>query len=763
VETRTLTALEFDAIREALVRLALTPMGKEAARSLEPHLSADPVRASQKRTTLMRALLAGKSLPLGDLSDPRPVLKRASLEGVLDGQELLLVQALLRALRLTTKLLSGSLPELDEEHLPILPEVEEKLLATLDADGRLRDTASRTLRSIRKKITDQAARVRKVVEQVGAQPQVRPTLQSPVPTTRDGRLVLAVRADKRRTIPGFVHGRSASGETVFVEPTEAVEEGNRLREYEEEERIEEHRLFRELSALVSHHCPQLESGVAGLGRLDLLGAKALLADRMAGVEPRLNTEGVLELRSARHPLLKRRAVPIDLSVDRSRRTLLLTGPNTGGKTVALKTAGLLVLMAHAGLHVPALDGTTIPLVDAVYCDVGDEQSIEQNLSTFSSHMTNIVRLMDSLRRNPRQSALVLLDELGAGTDPMEGAALASAITVWLHRLNPPGLRVIITTHFSALKHLALETPEMENASVEFDVETLRPTYRILMGWPGTSRALLIAERLGLDRQVVQDAADMVDVRHRQTEETLAKLEEARTELDRRRESAEAAARSAEQQAARFQEKLSRWDAERERLRERYARQARRILQEARRDLSQRPQDVRRVEERLRKAFRPPATPPTKPLPVDELSPGRAVRIISMDQDGVLLMPPDKKGEATVLVGALRVKVRATDIGAAREPEQAHVAAAVTMPDVDDPGHRLVLVGTRADAALRALDEYLDQATLAGRDRAVIVHGIGPGELARVIRARLDESPLVSAWRPGGEGEGGAGVTVVQLA
>jgi DNA mismatch repair protein MutS2 len=763
VEAHTLRALEFDAIREALMRLAMTPIGKETAGSLEPHATPDAVRASLKRTTLMRTLLAGRTLPLGDLGDPRPVLKRASLEGALDGPELLRIVALLRALRLTRKLLSSSLSDLGEENLPTLPDLEEKLLASLDSDGRLRDTASRALQSIRKRIGEQAARLRSTVEQAGAQPQVRQTLQSPTPTTRDGRLVLAVRADKRRTVPGVLHGRSASGETVFIEPAGAVEEGNRLREYQEDERAEENRLFRELSALVNRQSSALQTGLASLGRLDLLAAKALLADKTGAVEPRLNTEGVLELRAARHPLLKRRAVPIDLSADRAGRTLLLTGPNTGGKTVALKTAGLLVLMAHAGLHLPALDGTTIPLVDAVYCDIGDEQSIEQNLSTFSSHMTNIVRLMNALTERPGQRALVLLDELGAGTDPTEGAALASAVTLWLHRLNPQGLRVIITTHFSSLKHLALETDEMENASVEFDVETLKPTYRILMGWPGTSRALLIAERLGLDPEVVREASGLVDVHHRQTEETLAKLEEARTELDRKRESAASAARAAQHEAARYQEKVSRWEAERERLRERYNRQARRILEDAQRDLRRRPQDIKPVEERLSEAFRPPAPPPEKPLSPSELTPGRTVRIVSMDQNGVLLSPPDRKNEVTVLVGALRVKVGAADIAAARAQEQPRPTAFATVPEADDPGHRLVLVGTRAEAALRALDTYLDQATLAGRDRAVIVHGVGPGELARAIRAHLDQSPLVTAWRAGGEGEGGPGVTVVQLA
>ncbi len=763
MEAHTLRALEFDAIRGALKRLAVTTVGKEAAQSLEPCVTGDAVRASQGRTTLIRTILGGRTLPLGDLGDPRPILKRASLEGTLDGSELLRVGALLQALRLTRKLLTTSLPDLGEENLPTLPDLEERLLASLDSDGRLRDTASRALQSIRNRIGEQAARLRSTVEHVAAQPQVRQALQSPTPTTRDGRLVLAVRADKRRTVAGVLHGRSASGETVFIEPADAVEEGNRLRECQEDERAEENRLFRELSALVSHHSSQLQSGLASLGRLDLLAAKALLADKTGAVEPKLNSEGVLELRAARHPLLKRRAVPIDLSVDRGRRTLLLTGPNTGGKTVALKTAGLLVLMAHAGLHVPALDGTTIPLVDAVYCDIGDEQSIEQNLSTFSSHTTNIVRLMDALGENPSQRALVLLDELGAGTDPTEGAALASAVTVWLHRLNPEGLRVIITTHFSTLKHLALETDEMENASVEFNVETLKPTYRILMGWPGTSRALLIAERLGLDPEVVREASGLVDVHHRQTEETLAKLEEARSELDRERQSAESAARAAEHEAARYREKLSRWESERERLRERYSRQAQRILEDARRNLTQRPQDVKRVEGTLSEAFRPPLPPPEKRLSPSELTPGCTVRIVSLDQNGVLLSPPDKRNEVTVLIGALKVKIGAADLAAPREQEEPRVTSFATVPEVDDPGQRLVLVGTRVEAALRAVDTYLDQATLAGRDRAVIVHGIGPGELARAIRAHLDESPLVAAWRAGGEGEGGPGVTVVQLA
>ncbi len=762
MEAHTLKAVEFQAIRDALAELALTPMGKEAAQALEPSVDPETVKGGQRHTTLMRQLLRGKRLPLTDLGDPRPALQRAALEGVLSGPELLHISALLSALRSTRKALGASLSDLSEKNLPTFPDIEERLSRSLDPEGRLRDKASRALLAIRRRITEQAARVRTLVEQLSSEPRVRQTLQSPTPTTRDGRLVLAIRADRRRAVRGVLHGRSTSGETVFIEPNEAVEAGNHLREYQEEEADEERRLFRELSALVGRHCTELENGLAALARLDLLAAKSHLADRMAAVEPVLSTSGLLDLRAARHPLLQQRAVPIDLLLDREHRSLLLTGPNTGGKTVALKTVGLLVLMAHAGLHVPARDGTTLPLVEAIYCDIGDEQSIEQNLSTFSSHMSNIIRLMSQLRRDPDQAALVLLDELGAGTDPAEGAALASAIALWLHRLNPEKLRVMITTHFSSLKHLALETEEMENASVEFDVETLQPTYRILMGWPGTSRALLIAERLGLDSDVVQQASELVDVRHRQSEETLARLEEARVALDRQRESAESAALLAEREAARYREKASKWPAEKERLRERYRHEARRILEEARETLRQRPEDLKPVEETLSRAFSAPPPARGEPLSIEELTPGRAVRVVSLEQNGVLLGPPDRKGEVTVLVGTMKVKVGAQDIAAAKETPDRSPWAETIWPDADDPGPEVVLIGMRAEEALRALDRYLDLATLAGRDRAVVVHGVGPGELAKAVRLHLGASPLVASWQPGKAGEGGPGVTVVRL-
>jgi DNA mismatch repair protein MutS2 len=763
MEAHAAKALEFDAIREALARLTSTPIAARLASALEPDSDPDTVQQSLRRTTAMRDHLSGRALPVHDVGDPSPLLTRAALAGSLDGPELVQVGALLRALRLSRKLLKPVLADLGEQDLPEFPDLEEYLLRSLSPEGQLRDKASPTLATLRRRNRTLAARLRSLMEEEATKSSVRAALQSPTPTTRDGRPVLAVRSDRRRDVPGVLHGRSASGETVFVEPTRAVEHGNKLRESLEEERAEERRILRELSAEVGRHAHRLEEGLQSLARLDLLAAKATLAERMEAVEPRMSGDGRLELMGARHPLLKGEVVPIAISLDRQRRTLLLTGPNTGGKTVALKTVGLLTLMAHAGLHVPALDGTVLPLILAAYCDIGDEQSIEQNLSTFSSHMKNIVDLMSSLRQRPKQHALVLLDELGAGTDPAEGAALASAITLWLHRWNPEGLRVIITTHFSSLKRLALETPEMENASVEFDAESLSPTYRILMGWPGTSRALLVAERLGLEPDIVAEAEALVGADHAQTEETLSRLEEARRELEEQQRAAQDAARAAQLEADRYREKLARWGTEKEKLRQHYEQEARQILAQARRSLATPGPPTKRAQAELREAFAPPRPAPVERLPETELTVGRAVRVVSLGQNGVLLGPPDRKGEVTVLVGALRVRAKADDLAGAEMSEQQRLSAPATVPEVDDPGCQLVLIGKRAEAALAEVDRYLDQATLAGLEEVLLIHGVGPGELAKIVRSRLDESPLVRSWRSGKGGEGGAGVTVVRLA
>jgi DNA mismatch repair protein MutS2 len=647
--------------------------------------------------------------------------------------------------------------------------------SAIDDSGEIADRASTKLRELRTQKRVAQDRLMTRLQAMIANADIREALQDGIVTQRNGRYVLPVRADMRTRVRGIVHDQSSSGATVFIEPLDLVDVGNRVRELDLEERDEVERILRELSVAVAAARPDLLVTLEMLANLDLARAKALLAEAMLAQEPAIDDTGrtrpALLLRDARHPLLGERAVPSTIELGRDFDVLLITGPNTGGKTVALKTVGLLTLMGQCGMHLPTDAGSSIPVFRRIFADIGDEQSIEQSLSTFSGHVANIVRMV----RNLSAPSLVLVDELGAGTDPLEGAALARAI---IDRLRRPGILTIATSHYSELKTFANETPRVSNASVEFDVETLRPTYRLQIGLPGQSNALAIARRLGMPPEILQAAEQNVGPQALRMEELLDEIQDERRSAEaerldaqRERDAAIAALREAQQALA---------DAERERTEvfERAASEAQRELDAARREInrlltsarrggSQAPEIAQAAEELTQVAAPrvPRSTRPVAPRPIEgpALRVGGSVRVRTLGAVGTVL-GLDDNGNAEVEVSGMRVRTRTADLQPLSRTERARESSQVTLHSVTTPTvtTELHLRGLRVDEALEQLDRYLHDAAMTGVPRARIVHGKGTGAIRRAVWDALAKHPLVNSFELATNEEGGAGVTVVGL-
>ena len=733
---------------------------------------------------------------LGGVRDVRRPARAAGRGQVLAPSELLEIGDLARAstrIRRTFARTRQETPLLSTRAagLADLEALRGLIAAAVDERGEVRDSASRELEAIRRERDAVHGRLQQRMEALLRSSALRPALQDPIVTLRDGRYVLPVRAESRSAVPGIVHDTSASGATIYVEPLAVIDLGNRWRELQAQERHEIERIMRSLSEAAGEAEHELVDAVERLARIDLALAKASLAAEIGAddlteagsdVPWLVEAPATLHLVQARHPLLEGEVVPVTIEAGGETNALLITGPNTGGKTVALKTAGLLSLMALAGLPVPADKGTRIPVYDAVFADIGDEQSIEQSLSTFSGHVTAII---DILERAGERS-LVLLDELGAGTDPTEGAALAIAI---VGRLIEAGATLVATTHHSELKLFAHRDPAVRNASVEFDVETLAPTYRLRIGVPGQSNALAIAERLGMPGTIVEAAREGLSHEQRDLEAVLGEL---RTQLsaaeDRAaraaadRDAAEELRADLEQQLAALADEGERLRAEsRERVREE-VRDAERMLQRARREvesarLEQAAADLDRAREAAA-ALAPEPVPPPEPsddspaprervaaraprtLPVPEV--GSHVWLRGIGSPGEALSEPDEAGEFQVQLGALRTRVRLAQVERIEQPD-GEVIIAVRTPPAPSAPEQIEIRGQIVAEALPSVEAFLDDAARAGRERVRIIHGKGTGALRRAVRELLDGHPLVTAYETATRQEGGDGVTVALLA
>ena len=780
---RTLRVLEFTKIREHMAEMALTPLGAERCRALTPSCDLAEVRLWQQETeeaNVVLTYLGGH--PLIAFADVRPFLTLCDKGATLSPKALLAIAELLRAARAARSALIT-----DRENTPLLKQMAEGLssLRSLEQDiadaiiseDEIADRASSELMNIRRHLRGATERIKDKLNQMIHNASFAKFLQDPIITMRGDRYVLPVKAEYRGSVPGLVHDQSTSGATLFIEPMAAVEMGNELKQWEVKEQQEIQRILSALSAEVAPYAQSLREDVERLGELDFIFAKGLLSREMNATAPKLNQEGFINIIRGRHPLIDpERVVPSNLWMGREFTTLVITGPNTGGKTVTLKTVGLFTLMAQAGLQVPADLGTELSVFEQVFADIGDEQSIEQSLSTFSSHMTNIVTIMQEV--TPRD--LVLFDELGAGTDPTEGAALAQSI---LQRLLDIRVRTLATTHYSELKAFALSTPGVENASVEFNVETLRPTYRLSIGVPGKSNAFEISRKLGLSEQLIDNAKALLSSDSVRFEDVIANAEYHRQVAEKERALAEQAAR----ETTRLRDEAERLRREMEDKRETTLRKtredARRIMEQARRESESILSDLKRLKKsaaapdheanELRRRLEKDIDSLSEGLrqkvdtvtaPPKTLKIGDEVDILTLNTRGTVLAPPDAKGEVQLQAGIMKLKAHISQLRLVKEdkPKPKAVVHAQTGAMTRTVRMECDIRGMAVDEAIPVVDQYLDEAVLASLGEVSIIHGKGTGVLRQGIQQHLRHHPHVKSYRLGVYGEGESGVTVVTL-
>jgi DNA mismatch repair protein MutS2 len=769
--------LGWESFRQLLARFAATPFGRDRALALFPAGSHAAVEAGLGETReARRALTTEGAPPWEGVTDVRPTLDRAAPDGAaLDGPALVALGRTLDSVaRLTGygQRIAGTAPGLSERCrvLPTCRDLAVDLEHHLDPEGRLLDRASPRLRGVRRQIQTLRAELERRLERLLDHPAVVPALQERYVTVRNGRYVLPVRGDARRAVRGIVHDRSSSGATLFIEPEEVVDLNNQLTQRTLEERDEELRLLTELTARVHARLPELTGLVEALAHLDGAFARAALAERLGATEPEVRDGGDVELPGARHPLLVVQSwergtpvVPVDLVLPAERPGLLVTGPNAGGKTVALETLGLLVLMAHAGCHLPVEPGARLPFTDQVLAVIGDEQSLAQNLSTFSSFVGQVRDILATVTGR----SLVLLDELGAGTDPAEGAALGAAL---VEALLDRGARVVATTHLEPLKVFAEVEPRCRNASVAFDAERLEPTFRLEYGRPGPSYALTIGERLGLPAPVIARARTHLSEASQRLEALIAALADRERTAEARLAEAGRREADAAQALERARQGQAGAEAEAARVRREAHAEARRMLVEARRRVGQELDRLKAEEatrrqaqeayHRLRTAEAALAPPPGPALPDDAPAAGE-VRLRGLGLRGRVVA--EDAGMVTVQAGSLTVKVPRSELEAA--PAAGHAATRrtpVSVPSRYDVPRELHLLGRTTDEARMAVEKFLDDAILAGHDAVRIVHGKGTGALRRAVEGSLRGHPLVAGFRPGAPAEGGTGATVVDL-
>ncbi len=800
MDARTLRVLEFPKVVAMLAVEAATALGAERCRALRPRGDAAWVQRRLDETEQARVLVGAVGTPpFGGLTDIRELLERArSASGLTESELLQVADAAAAMTRLRTYYAGG------EEKAPRLwamaervgdyGDLVESIREVIDDQAQVRMDASPELEQLYRDLRRTEETLRQKLEVIMRRELQRGTLQDPVIVQRAGRWCLSVQSASQGRVQGILHDRSDSGVTVFLEPAETVELGNRLREIEIGIRQEIARLLAMLTAKVAMLGHELKRDLGTATMLDMVTAKAHLAAVLNANQPALRTDGYVEMRRARHPVLKGDVVANDLWIGRDFNTLVITGPNTGGKTVVLKTLGLLTLMAQAGLHIPAGPTSQVNVFEHIFADIGDEQSIEQSLSTFSSHMTQIVRVLNRVAARTQRAegeapeegwALVLLDELGAGTDPTEGSALARAV---LSELHEAGCRTMATTHYNELKTFAYEQAGMENASVEFDVRTLRPTYRVLIGHAGASNALEIAQRLGLAKRIVSRAREMLGEQGREVDQALRRMDQSRRKLDDERREAREQTVELERARKRHEKEIERLEEERrkvsqaghERAREIVARaeeEARRIIAELQRQpkQSKTTQTLREQIAQLKgqveqaaeifEAGAPKAVEPEEAMTKAELfREGDRVYVRSAGTEGTV----ERAGEETavVLVGKLNLEVPIGELSHAPEvqvsEEAAALAARMRSKKALSAPTEIEVRGTTVEEALHVLDKFMDDALLAGHKRVRIIHGKGTGVLRAAVHQWLKAHPSVRSFALAPSSEGGIGATDVEL-
>lgn len=785
---KVLKTLEFDKIIDMLVEEADSSLGKDRARRLRPSSDQSEIVALQAETShALTRLFHHGSLSFHGLTDIRPSLVPLSKGGTLGAGELLRIGALLEAAKRAvefdkkdeeTDFLSGRF-----NGLQTFPEIRQEIHRCILSEEEISDDASSELKRIRRAIKTTNDKIR---EQLSATVNASgDMLRDNIVTMRNGRYCLPVKQEYKSAFQGMIHDQSSSGSTFFIEPMAIVKLNNDLAELAMKEQDEIERILASISSICAPEAEGLERNVILLADLDFIFAKAKLSKKMQGSQPIFDSN-YIEIKKGRHPLIpKERVVPIDVILGKDYRLLIVTGPNTGGKTVSLKTVGLFTLMGQAGLHIPAFDGSHLRVFHEVYADIGDEQSIEQSLSTFSSHMTNTISILKRADKN----TLALFDELGAGTDPIEGAALAISI---LDNLLQRNVTAMATTHYSELKQYALSTEQVENASCEFDVESLQPTYRLLIGVPGKSNAFAISSKLGLSDEIIEKAKSLVDEDAKSFEDIVTGLETTRKELEKERATAAALREEIEKQKKKLEEKNERIDKAKDKILRRANEEASEILQKAKdmaddsirkynkwmdggsgtvnemeRQRSALREQLKKTEDKLaskQKGGRPKTAP-------GKLCIGDMVLVHSLGMKGTVATLPNAKGKCFVQMGILRSEVNVNDLELLEEEtlqnrneqlRERSGAGKLKMMKSLQVSSSINLIGKTVDEAIPLLDKYLDDAYLAKLHQITIIHGVGTGALRNAVQSHLKKSKYIKTYRMGEYGEGGYGVTVAEF-
>lgn len=789
---KVLKTLEYDKIISQLASFAGSPLAKQTCTELTPSSDLCEIQARQRETSdALSRLLRRGSISFSGVTDVRGILKRLEIGSILSIGELLRICKLLEVCARVKAYSRGDTEEDDRDSLdeqfealqPLTP-VSSEIRRCIISEDELSDDASGTLFKIRRSMRQTNDKVHAQLTSM-VNGSARTYLQDAVITMRNGRYCIPVKAEHRGQVPGMIHDQSSTGSTLFVEPMAVVKLNNELRELELKEEQEIEVILSTLSSLVASETETISDDLELLTRLDVIFAKAQLSRSYNGSEPKFNTSGWIRIKKGRHPLLdKKKVVPIDIHLGRDFQLLIITGPNTGGKTVSLKTVGLFTLMGQAGLHIPAFDGSELSIFEEVFADIGDEQSIEQSLSTFSSHMTNIVSILGKAT----DRSLVLFDELGAGTDPTEGAALAIAILSNLHRR---GARIMATTHYSELKVFALSTPGVENGCCEFSVETLRPTYRLLIGVPGKSNAFAISSKLGLSDEIIEEAKTHLTEQDESFEDLITDLENSRVTIEKEREEIDRYKQEIQTLKKRLEQKQDKLENSREAILRKANEEARAILQDAKdyADTTMRnfnkfgkanvsAREMEQERDRLRKKLSgveknlaiKTEKKPKKEVKAKDLKIGDAVKVLSLNLKGTVSTLPNDKGNLYVQMGILRSQVNIKDLERIDEPDitgpgvskGAGGSGKIKMAKSASVSMELNLLGKTVDEAVAELDKYLDDAYLAHMPSVRIVHGKGTGALRKGVHNYLRRNKHVKSFRLGEFGEGDAGVTIVEF-
>lgn len=788
---KVLRTLEYNKIIDELVSFASTPSGKEACRTLQPQTDAGWIETAQRETSdALTHILTKGELSFYGIADIRPSLKRLAVGSSLSTHEFLDIAKLLSAAASVKNYFRQALREddttgdsLNERYQliePLSPLMQE-IRRCIPENDTIADDASTGLSQVRRQLKITNNRIHEQLNSILSS-SARSMLQDSIITMRNGRYCLPVKAEYRSSFRGMLHDQSATGSTLFIEPAAVVKLNNDIRQLELQEQEEIDKILADLSNLAAEQSFFIEQDYNVLSELDFIFAKAMLSKKMRGTRPIFPPEGYIEIKKGRHPLIDpKKVVPIDIHLGRVFSLLVVTGPNTGGKTVSLKTVGLFCLMGQAGLHIPAFDNSCLRIFHEIYADIGDEQSIEQSLSTFSSHMVNTVSILNKADAD----SLVLFDELGAGTDPTEGAALATAILANLHKR---GCLVMATTHYSELKLYALQTPDVQNACCEFDVATLQPTYRLLIGIPGKSNAFAISGKLGLSSEIINDAKDRVSSDARNFEDVLSDLETSRLKLEKEQQAITENRKEISRLKKELREKTEKLEQSREKILQNANQEAGRILSEAKdvadstirkytkwaksdRHIQEMEKERAELRSRMNKHQNQSGSKPQKrkkrTIKASDLMIGSNVHILTLNADGTVSTLPNEKGDLFVQAGLLRTQVNIRDLELLpdtkpKQEKRQSGSGRIRIDKASSVRQEVNLIGMTVDEAMPVLNKYLDDAYLAHMSQVTVIHGRGTGALRKAVHQQLARLKYVKSYRLGEFGEGDMGVTVVSF-